>query len=401
MRKNLTRVLLVMFSLSFLTAQGMPSNVQTYLNTLFDVLSSHYLNTKNVDWKSLKATAETSAKDAQTTQDLVPVVHQVFETIADREIVFEDAEVIAARTKRSALGYSGFFLNIDLVVTELVPGGPLERAGAQIGDVLEAVDGEPPVFAIDGPLQIREKRTTLSFQRNGQILDFTIDREAMSFDRAIRSGRLGRVGYIEPPVNTDGNDGQNATSIQVALRSLESSGACGWLIDARRDRSNVTGLWAGLGPLLGENLVSFQTNTQTIPWKYNSSTGSLLRDVVSVVTVSTRAFVSKHPDAPVVVLIEPYTDSFLSGAFLGRANTILLGRANPYPVLEYGSYDLEPSRQSNISFPIARVLDRNGKVIDRIKSDVTLETNWQDFGTKRDRGIQAALEWLQSQPACK
>ena len=379
----------------------MPLTVQVYLNTLFDVLSNHYVNTKNVDWKTLKATAEASAQNAQTTEDLVPIVRQVLETIGDDRIGFEDAEVIKARSKRDADGYVGFNGNDDLVLISVTPGGPMDKAGARVGDGLEAIDGEPPRYSIDGPFEIAGKRTTITVNRNGEILDFTVDRSQIAFDRPLRAGRLGPAAYLETPITANGNYSREASSIQTSLRLLEASGACGWVIDARRDQGSALGQWAGFGPLIGEKILTYQTNSQTLPWTYNSSTGSLLYNSLLQVVLFTKAFVPKHPNAPVAILIGPNTNPFMPAAFIGRENTITAGHAIPGEVYESEFYDLEPSKQSNINFPSARILDRNGNVVKSVKPDVMLETNWVDFGTKRDAVIQAVLDWLRAQPACK
>jgi len=92
------------------------------------------------------------------------------------------------------LGFSFWFPKIPVVVGELVPGGPAERAGLLPGDEVVAVDGEP----VDDFRQFVERvrarpGETLAFdvRRDGESLRLAVEAEAQQEEGGAAVGRIG------------------------------------------------------------------------------------------------------------------------------------------------------------------------------------------------------------------
>jgi serine protease DegS len=63
----------------------------------------------------------------------------------------------------------------QLIVTDLAPGGPAQRAGIQLNDIIVAMDGEPVVDGRAAMLQIAELRP-------GHLLRVNLDREGVPIE---------------------------------------------------------------------------------------------------------------------------------------------------------------------------------------------------------------------------
>ena len=77
----------------------------------------------------------------------------------------------------SQIGFAGWDPQRPLEVTELEPGMPAEKAGIRLGDRIVSLDGQPvPALGamIDHLKQTKNKPIQLTVDRNGQLLNFTI-----------------------------------------------------------------------------------------------------------------------------------------------------------------------------------------------------------------------------------
>jgi PDZ domain/Peptidase family S41 len=411
MRMNPTRAITIVFAFFTLSTVLAGEASMSYLEDMFKSFEKYYLYSKNVDWPALKSQALETAKDAKTIEEAYPAVHEALETIADLNITFEGKDVVDARAERAHLGSLGFRVSTDLVITEIYANSPLDKAGVRVGDLLEAIDGAPLEIAIDGSYALQGKTVELDVIRNGEPLHFTVTRGAVDFVRPLQAGRLGRVAYLEPGT-MDGFDFMStsleAKQLQQSLHDLETSGACGFVIDARRDGGNMVAKWLGFASLLPENLAQFRTNSDVLEWKVTPAgllTASSPKTGSSATEGSVNAAKSrlKRPQAPVALLMDGLTfnnDSLIPFLNRDKAITRFLGRSQTRPSLRYWTINLSNSRDI-LNVPWAQVADGAGHDVEKIEVDQSLEMDYLGFGTKNDHVIQAAQTWLESQSACK
>lgn len=410
MRTNPTRVITIFFGCIFLSSVFAGEVASYYLEDMFKSLEKHYLYSKNVGWSVLKSRALETAKDASTVEETYPAVQEALEAIDDPDITFEGKDVLEARAARASLGSLGFRASTDLVIVEVYAGGPMANAGVKVGDRLEAIDGAPPEVAIDGSYALSGKTVELDISRNGEALHFSITRGAVDFVRPLRAGRLGRVAYLEPGMieqHDFAGTSLEAKQLQQSLFTLEQSGACGFVIDARREEGNMLAKWLGFAALLSEKLAQFRTNSDVLEWKATpegllTSSSSKSGSSETVGSVNVAKFRLKRPMVPVALLMDGLTatnNTFIP--FLGRdkAITRFFGRSQTGPLLRYWTFNLSNARDT-ITVPWAQVTDSTGRDINKVV-DVNLEMDYVGFGTKNDQVIQAAQAWLESQPVCK
>jgi hypothetical protein len=409
MRTNLARVIPVVFTCITLPSVLAGEASTYFLEDMFKSLEKYYLYSKNIDWPALKTQALETAKDAKTIEEAYPAVREALEAIGDANITFEGKDVFDARAERSKLGLLGYRYNIDTaVITEVMPNSPIARAGVQVGDVIEAIDGAPPELAIDGSYALQGKTEELDVSRNGEPLHFTVTRGVVDFVRPLQAGRLGRVAYLEPGSSQQSDftgTSLQAKQLQQTLFNLETSGACGFVIDARRADDNLVAKWLGFASLLPRKLAEFHTNSDVLEWKVTpeglltaSSPKSGSSETVG--SVNAAKFRLQRPQAPVALLMDTLPETLIP--FLNRDKSItrFFGRSQTQPSLRYWTINLSNSRDT-LNVPWAQVTDGTGRDVEKIEVDENLEMNYVGFGTKNDRVIQAAQSWLESQPACK
>ena len=62
-------------------------------------------------------------------------------------------------------------------ISEVIPDSPADMAGIRAGDVLRAAGGQELVDIFDYHYLTDEETVTLSVLRNGEAMDFTIEKE--------------------------------------------------------------------------------------------------------------------------------------------------------------------------------------------------------------------------------
>jgi carboxyl-terminal processing protease len=213
-----------------------------------------------------------------------------------------------------------------------------------------------------------------------------------------------RVGYLRVPGFGTADPKQStayADAIQNAIRTLEESGVCGWIVDLRNNTGgNMWPMIAGLGPLLGPNPVGWFVRPTGAPEPWTYERGSSLYMGKPLAT-TTRAHVVRDPDAPVAVLTDGRTAS--SGeaavvAFRGRPNTKSFGAATAG--MSTGNESFELADGSRLLITTNVYADRTGQRYGMpIAPDVKLPgTPAQP--TPNDTVAVAARSWVESQPAC-
>lgn len=195
-------------------------------------------------------------------------------------------------------------------------------------------------------------------------------------------------------------DQTHAVDLQRVIRRQDDGSRCGWIVDLRGNGGgNMWPMLLGLAPLLAEDgakdgvVGNFQSSKGSSPWRVRD--GAVWNGDTAYLSMGEGAYRLSKPDVPVAVLLSGRTASSgeaIALAFRGRPATRSFGSAtagystgnSPTPLVDGSLLLLTGSVMKD------RFGHGNGA---RIHPDVAVEGAGD--------AMQAASEWLLSQPACK
>lgn len=392
------------------SALAISPQAKTYLDTVLDLLEKHYVRSETLNWPELRQLAYQLAANAQQPSDTYLAIRQVMAVIGDWHMLF----IPAQQASEAGTVYGGG-LEIRLggnTIIRLAPGGPAQKAGLEVGDEIETVDGRPLVL----PSQLQNSRyaETLRLsvfrarteQRKTVLLTLT-----KPLRPAAPSARIlgGRIGYLDLPQHSiaDSRHLDYALVAQQAIWAVEAQSPCGWVVDLRNNAGGLLyPIILAAGPLLGEGRVGgLVTPRSSKQWLFQQSRMLEKSDSGAREVGRFNQPPDKLPsaDRPAAVLIGPKTISAgeaLAIAFIGRPNTRLFGE----PSFGFTTANLAFSLPDGalIAIPFAFFADRNGNHYDQqIEPDETLFTDWSLFQSEKDEVLQGAKAWLQTHPGCQ
>jgi hypothetical protein len=389
-------------------AQDLDYVTETYIRTFFDTFKSEYLYSSKMDWGKLQAQALETARKAPKDEAAHVAIAAVLETINDPAISFDLWPIPSNIQRLTQVGELGIRADQSTrLIYEVFGGSPAEKSGVRVGDELVSINGKAP--RIQGEhVYSDDKIVPLSIKRGDQDLEINVPLFALDGVIApMHAGRLGRAAYLEPArgyLDDERQRNQMAISLQSRMRSLETDGVCGYVLDFRRVRSNTVPMISGLGPVLTlTNAPVFQVvhpNGEQLAIRYEPSTGMSSWGLSSDYPLNAKPWKSQRPQAPIAVLTGPFNADLLPVAFAGRTNSRFFGESKNLPPIDAHSVGFSDS--AYVSFPAGVILNRLGHKYDApLEVDETIPTDWTVFGTKNDAVIQAAQAWLESQPACQ
>lgn len=377
---------------------------EEYLSNALDWIETHSLKVNTVDWPAVRAQALAMAAHPQSTADTYPAILFVLKELGDSVMYFFEPDQLSG-------DYAGFgALYPDAVIIGVDPGGPADRAGLHTGDVIEAINGEPPrqwqgTRFLDLPDSLIFQMTV---RRAGQVDPIEVSLERIVFEGFEPKGRListdqGNLGYIELAV-TGGWD-QYPTLAQQVIQEADQAGACGWIIDLRR---NVSGdLWsyiAAIGPILGEGEIGgfvYLDGTRE-SWKYQDGKVFWAGNERWESLVEGPVYKLKRATPPVAVLVSNATlaaGELAAVAFQGRPKTRTFGE--PTGGSPFLSYWTGLSDRAWLGVSGAFSIDRTGRVYEgSIKPDQIVTMDWRQINTDQDPILLVAQDWLFRQPDC-
>ena len=219
------------------------------------------------------------------------------------------------------------------------------------------------------------------------------------------AGRLleGRFGYVLVPWFPGTSRPTFVDSLQNLIREQDTAGACGWVVDLRRNQGgNMWPMLAGVGPLLGDSIfgafvVSGQRDT---PWRYVRGNAWAGPDSVPnwAARGSQPPYETRVRYAPVAVLLGRETGS--SGeataiGFLGRPNVRTFGDSTRGFASINNGYPLPDGATMVITIGYSR--DRTGRQYGlRLTPDEAVPQS-DDL---HDAALARAVEWLRRHSLC-
>ena len=384
-----------------------------YLDNALSWLEAHSVNTDQVDWERVRQEAQAMAAGAQETADTYPAIEYALAQLDDPlAFMLRPGEV----EEPVRLGFMAVYP--ENVIIRVFKNGPAEAAGIQVGDRLEALNGEPPQadsywqWLVKHPEDLTaDQEVQLTLRRGEQLRPVTLTPAVGEVENRAASHRLtvgdSAVGYLDLP-NDSGSE-LYPTWAQEALRAVDGPDVCGWIIDLRR---NVSGdLWsylAALSPFLNEGELGgfaytdgaremWTLRDDKIWWAEEERFESYVRGPV---------YRLEQPAAPVAFLISPLTQAapeLVVVAFESRGNYRVFGepsRGVPNLLLNTSFSDGALTVISG-----ARGMDVHDRVYTGpIMPDEMVETDWQRIDRAgdptADAPTAAALTWLAEQSAC-
>ncbi|MGN6483322.1 MAG: S41 family peptidase, partial [Thermomicrobiales bacterium] len=361
-----------------------------------------------VDWETQRPFLLDQAASLPDLESTGPILQQL---IGGLRIAGDNHSSVLSPSQVASRGeVDGFGMELaGQQVVAVYPDSPAARAGIRERDRIIAVDGRPPATTYGAdPAYVWGSSVTLTVSRQGGAADITVPLEASTFIgyRPPEAAIIGPLGYIDLPgfgVMERAKDYASTANEQIGI--IDRAGACGWIVDLRLDHGgSYSPMVSAVGPILGNGtFVGWLRPDGTKTWV--SYDDGVIRDngyEVSSYLSSAERYQLATPMPPVAVLLGPGTTS--SGevtalAFIGRPDTRSFGTKTGG--FTTGNITIHLFDGSNLVLAMAAMMDRSGQTyLTGIVPDEVVIGGADTFGTSGDPVIQAASQWLLSQPAC-
>lgn len=379
-----------------------------YLDGVLDLIERRSVARDSVDWRVIRPAAHARVAAGGSTAAAYPAIRWVLGQLGDRHSRLLTPDEAAALQRGLSRGFGLRSLYPEGIVALVYAGGPADRAGVRVGDVITAVNGgrvrTDPLGVLvalppDGSVRLALRRS------DGTRRDVVLAASLVEMNRVPWARRVeGGIGYVELPelVGSDwfGDSASYAVAGQAAIRSADAPPGCGWIVDLRRNGGgNMWPMLAAAGPLLGDGLLGgFISPGTASRWSYDG--GRARMDGRTLAEV--RDPYAIPAEVPVAVLTSRLTAS--SGeavviAFRGRPGTRSFGEATRG--LPTANATLPLPDGAMLFLTTAVDADRTGRAYrTRIEPDERAPTEWRDLGGDDDPAIAAAVRWLRGARSC-
>ena len=392
-----------------LAPDALSDSAERFLVGAIDELERLYLRREAVEWSALRVRALAAAAGARTAEATWPALAEAVASLSDHHTVF-----VSARS--GPLQGIGVAMYPDAggawTIARVNDGDGAADAGLRPGDRLVALDGMPftgPEHILGMPAEV--DRLDLTIERPGlpEMLTVVVRRGPLTGAQPAPTGAMlgDRVGYVDLPGHLGGpvaGGGDYAAVVGELLSDQVAAGACGWMVDLRRNSGgNVLPMLAGIGPLLGDSPLG------------GVGAGAITRRIVYIPATrmatlpgygshrSPMAVELRDPDAPVAVLLGPATASageWIAIMFRGRPATRSFGE--PTSGLPTDRTFVGLGSDAGMWVTTGTMFDRAGRGYDEpLEPDERVATDWSRFGAVDDPVVVAAQRWLLTQAACR
>ncbi len=379
-----------------------------YLDEALRTVRANFVYINEVNWDSLYRKAMESVDQFSSLDDARQALKEVFDQL--NTISAHDARIFSPDDMYSHGGYG--FEQQQLAgdnfrtVTLVYPDSPASSMGLAVGDHIKTING---INAVDAPEPDGITSIRLEVTRPGeaQTLKFRLMPDYYSMSLSVIGRQLpDQISYIETysaGVNSD--DLRYPDDAQQLIRKLDQQGTCGWIVDVRRNPGGQALIMSlALAPLRGDGRwFGLKDIAGVVKW-YAYDSGSF-PDIADNFKVN-RPYSVQESDPPVAILTSPYTASMgemTAYIFQSRkaAQTRIFGEATG----GYLSDGLNIIRlfDGSIMDVVSDVgITPDGDPLPKnIQPDVVVPTDYTVYGTDNDPVIQAAEDWLHTQPQCQ
>ena len=364
-----------------------------YLDTALDRMQQNGFGHAKVDWSAVRAHATELSTGATSAADTVLAIRYALDQLPDHLSLF----VTPPSPGAAGRGYGLQVLFPDRIVAVVYPNSAAAIAGIHAGDVVELVEGHPPMVN-------RDARTRGAFidlpppsavlhvrQPSGSGRDVPLDVSTFTLLPADTHRIGGDLGYVLLPGTGGGNGFVQA--VRTGIAKADGPDVCGWIVDLRRNTGGAMWpMFQALRAIIGESPAgSFVDESGAhAPWVYP-------QDADGPVTPLS------HPQGPIAVLTSRLTAGAAEAivvAFHGRAETRTFGEATWGTPTSTQSYALVDGAMLQLTE--AFDADRTGfEYHSRIAPDQPMPIDWARLGAPDDPMVVAAGTWLRTQAGCR
>lgn len=406
-------VVLLVASVSCANASVTQQTPTEYLDGALNWMQTRSVNSKKVDWLTVRHEASALVPNPQTSAETYPAIRLAIARLGDGNAFLLPPE--------SQLYDAGFFASYpENVVRQVMPNGAAEQAGVRVGDVVERVNGTPPRPVDGNPASFfmdtgGSKQLDLILRREGHTapLEISFAQPPARFDfegkpvlRRMGDGTRA-VGYIELVTDSGGNPaaGRYTGQVHQFMREVERNAVCGWIVDLRHNYGgNLWTYLAAVGPLLSAGKLGgfAYPDGRMDTWRYENGKILWNENVRDESAVAGGVYVSIKEVPRVALVVSRYTiaaGELVGVAFQGRANVRVFGE--PTGGIATLTEHTPLSDGAHLFVSGAYGVDKNGNVYDHpIQPDEFIATDWTKFGTAEDAVVGAAYQWLTNQSDC-
>ncbi|MFM8875743.1 MAG: S41 family peptidase [Anaerolineae bacterium] len=370
------------------------------LESILSQIEANYVHQQN---SSVDLSALRTKYQAEIDKELSPAEFNELMTQFEREFPTNDIlyatreERIENDTAASLVGYGGIgaFINFQaedephVVILDVIPGSPAEKAGLKAHDSIYAVDGDPVLLkeGADIVQRIRGEAGTkvvLTVQTPGK------DKREVEVTRAQINGSGGvvveeiagtNVGYIRfPTVGTTTNTKEVLDAIEFFSTNNNLKGV---ILDLRISGGNSN------FPL--EDMLTLFINDLNIDIYSIAETNSF--------SIEGQDF-SGSQNVPIVVLIGENTigtAEIFAAAIQEKDRGILIGSNSAGGIEALSAYTLPNGGQILIASASFRVGENESLGIEGVSPEVQVEAEWDDIVIGEDPVIQQAIQSFEVQ----
>jgi len=207
------------------------------------------------------------------------------------------------------------------------------------------------------------------------------------------------VAYIHIPgfVGNQFLTREYASRLYGYIQSFAQKNISGWILDLRENTGgNMWPMLAGIGPLLGEDIVGYFIDSEENYISWYCKNGSSYSDGHMICSILGETSQISISDSKVAILIDSTTASSgeaIAVSFKGRANTKYYGK--PTRGLSTGNQSFKLSNNAMLILTTTIFADRNKiKYGQSIEPDVLLSNPDKIDKKENDKVILTAMEWI-------
>ena len=367
-----------------------------YLDTALDRMEDQSYGRASVDWPAVRQHAKELAALSATSQETYGAIRYALDQLPDHLSLLTPRPILA-----QGRGYGLQVLFPERVVAIVYPESAAAAAGIHAGDVIESVEGHPPMVNRDPRargyfIDIPPGSTTVHVRSvNGASRDVPLATGPYALLPADTHRIGGDLGYVRLPGGSA--SGSFVQGVRGGISAADAPTVCGWIVDLRRDTGGA--LWPvfqAIRAIVGEPpFGSFvDSSGARTAWAYPTVGDGSASGAVTPLS---------HPHGPMAILTSRLTAGAAEAlvvSFRGRPETRSFGEptwgtpasSNSYPLADGALLEL------TAAFDADRM---DVEYRSRIAPDEALPVDWARLGTPDDPMIVAAGTWIRAQEGCQ
>ena len=381
-----------------------------YLRGVVDEYQASYVFRDQVDFVAWEADALTRLTPNSTLAEAHQLIFEMFDMMRAAtqhdHLSFYTPEQVQSQVLSSNRQRYGLHFTADNIIWLVEPGSPAAAAGFQVGDVLVALNGNPPAQAT-----LLESENTFGFERNGRLQTITL--AAANYPNLLSpNGRLltDHIAYLETfgfNNQIDAELSRYLTLVHDQIAELDAPGRC-WVLDLRRNTGGSKhALQGGIGPFAGNGPLYYEWLDANTNYPTMYEDGRIFNENIGVRDVAPeRPYTMLDAGHRIAILVSEQTASG------GELATLIVSTQPENATRIFGEQTagfsssvkfLELYDKSMVHVPGTAWMDLDGNrypqgIIPDEPMDVLFDAR---YGTLDDPVVAAAIAWLENEQDCQ